>query len=62
MTNRRYEGDLCPVAERLYRSELLCFETCMYDLSDAEIDQYIVAVRKVHAARTELAPTDLNKV
>ncbi|MBX7199597.1 MAG: DegT/DnrJ/EryC1/StrS family aminotransferase [Rhodospirillaceae bacterium] len=54
LTNRRYEGDLCPVAERLHRSELLCFETCMYDVSDAEIDQFAAALRKVHAARRDL--------
>lgn len=54
LTNRRYEGELCPVAERLYRSEALCFETCMPDVSDAEIDQLIAAVRKVHAGRDEL--------
>ena len=55
LTNRRYEGDLCPVAERLYSSELLCFETCMYDLTDVEIEQFVSAVRKVHAGRAELA-------
>ena len=54
LTNRRYEGDLCPVAERLYRSELLCFETCMYDLTEAELDQFVAAVRKVHGARGDL--------
>jgi perosamine synthetase len=54
LTNRRYEGDLCPVAERLYRSELLCFETCMYDITDAEVDQFVAAVHKVHGARGEL--------
>ena len=54
LTNRRYEGDLCPVAERLHRSELLCFETCMYDVTDAEVDQFAAAVQKVHAARHEL--------
>ena len=54
LTNRRYEGELCPVAERLYRTEALCFETCMPDASDSEIDQLIDAFRKVHAARHEL--------
>jgi len=54
LTNRRYEGELCPVAERLYRSEALCFETCMPDASEGEIDQLIAAFRKVHAARAEL--------
>jgi dTDP-4-amino-4,6-dideoxygalactose transaminase len=54
LTNRRYEGELCPVTERLYRSEALCFETCMPDATDDEIDQLIAAFRKVHAARAEL--------
>jgi perosamine synthetase len=54
LTNRRYEGNLCPVAERLYSSELLCFETCAYDLTEPEIDQFVDAVRKVHGARAEL--------
>jgi dTDP-4-amino-4,6-dideoxygalactose transaminase len=54
LTNRRYEGDLCPVAERMHRSEALCFETCMPDVDDNEINQLIAAFRKVHAARSEL--------
>ena len=54
LTNRRYEGNLCPVAERLHRSELLCFETCMYDVTDDQVDQFAAAVRKVHDARGEL--------
>lgn len=54
LTNRRYEGELCPVAERLHRSEMMCFETCAYDLTDAEVDRLIAAVRKVHGARDQL--------
>jgi perosamine synthetase len=54
LTNRRYEGELCPVAERLYAREALCFEICMPDASDSEVDQLISAFRKVHAGRAEL--------
>lgn len=54
LTNRSYEGALCPVVERLHNSELLCFENCMPDLTEAEVDQLIAAFRKVHAARDEL--------
>lgn len=54
LSNRSYEGDLCPVAERMHRAEALCFETCMPDVNDSEIEQLVAAVRKVHAARGEL--------
>ncbi|MGE4065079.1 MAG: DegT/DnrJ/EryC1/StrS family aminotransferase [Rhodospirillaceae bacterium] len=54
LTNRTYDGELCPVVERLHERETLCFETCMPDVTDSEIDQLIAAFRKVHAGRGEL--------
>lgn len=51
----RYEEGLCPVAERLWRSELLCFETCMYSVTDEEAGLLGAAIRKVHAGRAALA-------
>jgi perosamine synthetase len=47
----RYPTGLCPVTERMYERELLCFETCMYDPDEAQIDLLIRAVRKVHQQR-----------
>lgn len=51
----QYPAGLCPVAERMHRSEVLCFENCMFDVSDAELDALCAALRKVHAGRASLA-------
>jgi dTDP-4-amino-4,6-dideoxygalactose transaminase len=54
LTSRTYERGLCPVAERLER-ELFFFLTCAYDV-DAELtEQFVAALRKVHAGRLHLA-------
>ena len=50
----RYEGELCPVAERLWRRKFLCFETCAYDLDDECLDKLTEAVIKLHRHRHEL--------
>jgi len=55
LTNRTYEKGLCPVAERMYEHELLCFETCAYRLDEAQIDSLIAAIRKVHRLRHQIA-------
>lgn len=55
LTDRRYEKGLCPVTERMYEEELLCYETCAYRVSDALAKQFIAAIRKVHSQRHLLA-------
>jgi dTDP-4-amino-4,6-dideoxygalactose transaminase len=54
LTDRRYGKGLCPVAERMYETELFTFETCAFDLADEDVDLYIDAFRKVYARRHEL--------
>lgn len=51
LTNRTYQKGLCPVAERMYEHELLCYETCAYRLDDTMIDNLVAAIRKVHGQR-----------
>jgi perosamine synthetase len=55
LSGARYEECVCPVAERLYAKELLCFEPCMYSLDGAALDLLGEALRKVHRHRHELA-------
>lgn len=50
----RYEGVLCPVAERLWRDEFICFETCAYDLNKNGIELLGEALVKVHKHRFDL--------
>ena len=54
LSSVRYEDGLCPVTELLHERELIGFEPCAYDLDDADIDELIAAIRKVHGARDEL--------
>jgi dTDP-4-amino-4,6-dideoxygalactose transaminase len=54
LSDVRYRDGLCPVTEALHESELIGFEPCAYDLNDADIDELIAALRKVHAARDQL--------
>ena len=55
LTNRTYYQGMCPVAERMYERELLCYETCAYRVDEALADQLVLAIRKVHAQRHRLA-------
>lgn len=52
--NVRYDKGICPVTERLHEEELIGFEICAYDVSPSQCDQFIDAVRKVHAHRESL--------
>lgn len=54
-----YDKGICPVAERMHEQELLGFEVCAYDVSDAQMAQMVDAIRKVHAQRFQLR--DLEK-
>jgi perosamine synthetase len=54
LTERRYEDLRCPVTEDMHNRRALLVEPCAYDLSDADVDAMIAAVRKVHAGRGQL--------
>jgi perosamine synthetase len=49
-----YAKGLCPVTERLHERELIGFEVCAYDISEAKLAQLVSAVRKVHDQREQL--------
>ncbi len=51
LTDRQYFKGMCPVAERMYERELLCFETCAYRIDDEHLADLVAAFRKVHASR-----------
>ena len=54
-----YEKGLCPVCERMFEKELICFEPCAYDVDSEHRKLLVEAIRKVYAHRGELA--GLNK-
>jgi perosamine synthetase len=54
LSDVRYQDGLCPITEALHDRELIGFEPCAYELDDADIDQLVAAIRKVHAARDQL--------
>lgn len=54
LTDRKYEKGLCPVAERMYEHELLLFEPCAYRVDEATADKLVMAIRKVHAKRSDI--------
>jgi len=56
LTDRKYTKGMCPVTERMHERELLCFETCAYDVDDNMLERLVAAVRKVHANRKQLVP------
>ena len=51
LSKRQYFKGLCPVAEKMYEKELLCFETCAFRIDDRGLADLIAAFRKVHAYR-----------
>jgi dTDP-4-amino-4,6-dideoxygalactose transaminase len=53
LSDVRYNDGLCPVTEALHERELIGFEPCAYELDDADVDQLVAAIRKVHAARDQ---------
>lgn len=55
LTDRQYHEGLCPVAETMYRKELMLFEPCAYRVDEALADRLVLAIRKVHARRHEIA-------
>ncbi len=58
LTERRYDLDLCPVAEYLHSRELVEFHICSYEVTDTDVDRLISAVRKVYANLPALAAHD----
>lgn len=54
LSERRYDRGLCPVTERLFERELVCFETCAYAVDEQQVALLVEAVRKVHAHRHTL--------
>jgi perosamine synthetase len=61
LSDTLYESGMCPVAERMYEEELVCFEPCMYAVDLETTDLLVEAVRKVHAHREELAGQALSR-
>jgi perosamine synthetase len=55
LSNITYPEGLCPVVERLYKSEILEYFICSYDPTDTQVEQIITAFRKVYAERKTLA-------
>lgn len=55
LSDRQYLPGLCPVAERMYEREFIGFEPCAYAPSDEQVEQLVMAIRKVHAHRHRLA-------
>ena len=55
LANTRYEKGMCPVTEQMHEKELVCFETCMYDVDSEHIELLIEAIRKVYAQRAEVS-------
>jgi perosamine synthetase len=51
----KYSKGLCPVAERMWSRELLCFEVCAYAIDEHTLREFATAFRKVHAARKDIA-------
>jgi perosamine synthetase len=58
LTNRSYARGLCPVAERLFESELLEFPICSYDLPPEDMEAVAAAVCKVFDNLDRLAGLD----
>ncbi len=58
VTDRTYAPGLCPVAERMHEKEELGFGICVFELSDAVVEELIAAFRKVYEHRTRLAGLD----
>ncbi len=51
LSNISYEKGLCPVAERIHKEEIICFQNCFYDVNEEFINLLIEAFRKVHSNR-----------
>lgn len=54
LSTQEYIPGMCPVAESLFTNELLCFETCAYELGPDEIELLIEAINKVYSNRSNI--------
>ncbi len=54
LTERVYEKNSCPLAEKLYHHSLLCVESCAYELDNLLIESLCNAFQKVYENRFEL--------
>jgi dTDP-4-amino-4,6-dideoxygalactose transaminase len=54
LTERRYEGKLCSVVERMHEEELIAFPNCSYEITDAQTKQLCEALEKVYNNRAKL--------
>jgi len=54
LTERTYAAGLCPITERLHKSEMLIFLVCSYDPSESQMDQINTAFHKVYENRQQL--------
>jgi perosamine synthetase len=52
--NPRYEKGMCPVVEQMYDKELICFETCAYEINKDHLKLLIEAILKVYRYREEI--------
>lgn len=57
----RYDQMNCPITEKLYSQELLCFELCMYELNNSIVEQIIEGFQKVYNQRERLRQWENNK-
>lgn len=46
-----YQRVFCPTAERMYNEELICFETCMYDINEQKAQELGSIIKEVHLSR-----------
>ena len=57
LTDRQYGQGLCPVTERMYEKELICFETCAYRVDSKARKDLIRAFRSAHSRRNMVKNT-----
>jgi perosamine synthetase len=53
--NLNYKKGLCPVCEKMYEKELLCFEPCAFEFDDEQLKLLVHALNKVYENRRTLA-------
>ena len=58
LTKRQYYDGLCPITERMHQHEAVIFEPCAWDINEAEMEQLITSLRKVHSQADKLKPLD----
>lgn len=55
LTERQYEHNMCPIAQRLYEDEIIGVEICAYEMDDEIISIFVDSFKKVYKNRKELA-------